>query len=383
MEEETQKINFFWGSATSAHQVEGGNCNDWTEWEKAQGLEQSGRACDHYNRFREDLDIARSLGHNAHRFSIEWSRIEPREGEFDEKEIQHYRDVVLALRGRGLEPFVTLWHWTAPLWFRDSGGWASPRSPEYFARYVERVVSALGGPTSNGEVGPHLVKYWITLNETNVYTGYGYWKGIWPPGERSLLRYIVVNHHLSRAHRMAYEAIKKINPVAEVGVAHNMIYFTKFAAVIKRYIYNNLFLNSIHTHQDFVGVNYYFSDRNMTEKSDVGWPIDSDGLYHILKAASRYKKPLFIFENGIADARDDKRAKFIRDHVEAMQKAMREGADARGYFYWSLLDNFEWDKGFAPRFGLVEVDYVTQARRIRKSAYEYQKIIENKELLGG
>src|SRR3989338_874821 len=127
--------NFFWGAATSAHQVEGGNHNDWSEFEKTRGLEQSGRACDHYNSFREDFDIAKSLGHNAHRFSLEWSRIEPEEGKFYEREIQHYRDVIKALRERGLEPFVTLWHWTVPLWFRDCGGGTLKESPKYFFRY--------------------------------------------------------------------------------------------------------------------------------------------------------------------------------------------------------------------------------------------------------
>jgi len=372
--------NFFWGAATSAHQVEGGNHNDWSEFEKTRGLEQSGRACDHYNRFREDFDIAKSLGHNAHRFSLEWSRIEPEEGKFDEREIQHYRDVIATLRERGLEPFVTLWHWTVPLWFRDKGGWAWKESPKYFARYVERVVTALGDPTSNGEVGPPLVKFWITLNETNVYTGHGYWNCNRPPGKRSLLRYIVSNHHLSQAHIAVYIAIKKINPDAEVGVAHNMIYFTKFPVWPKNFIYNHFFLRSIKKFQDFVGINYYLSDRIMKEKTDMGWSIDPDGFYHVLKDAARYKKPIYVTENGIADTKDEKRAAFIKDHVEAMQKAMREGTDVRGYFYWSLLDNFEWDKGFAPRFGLVEMDYETLERKVRPSAKEYQKIIENQSL---
>jgi len=382
VEGETQKIKFYWGAATSAHQVEGGNRNDWTEWERERGIEQSGRACDHYNRFLEDFDIARSLGHNAHRFSIEWSRIEPEEGKFDEREIQHYRDVIAALRERGLEPFVTLWHWTAPLWFRDKGGWANKKSPEYFARYVECVVSAFGGSTSKLEVEPPLVKYWITLNETNVYTGHGYWKGNWPPGKRSLLRYIVANHRLSQAHIAAYKTIKKINPAAEVGVAHNVVWFTKRFSRTKKFVWNNLFIRSIRNFQDFVGINYYFSDWTTKEKTDIGWPIDPEGLYYVLKDASRYKKPIFIFENGIADARDEKRATFIKDHVAAMHRAMNEGlpaqagVDVRGYFYWSLLDNFEWDKGFTPRFGLVEMDYKTTERRIRKSAFVYRGIIE-------
>ncbi len=363
---------FYWGAATSAHQVEGGNTNDWSEWEKKKGIEHSGKACDHYHRFREDFDIARSLGHNAHRFSIEWSRVEPEEGKFNEKEIEHYREIVRALRERGLEPFVTLWHWTIPLWFRDRGGWLAKDAPELFARYVEKVVSMLGGPTAKFDA----VRFWITLNETNVYTGQGYWNGSWPPGKGSLVRYIVANHHLSQAHHAAYKVIKSINPRSEVGVAHSMIYFMKFPARLKKFFWNHFFLNSIQKNQDFVGVNYYHSDRDTSTRSDMGWPIDPEGFYEVLKDAARYQQPIYVLENGIADAKDEKREKFIQDHIAAIQKAMHEGADVRGYFYWSLLDNFEWDKGFGPRFGLVEMDYKTMERRIRSSALEYKKIIE-------
>lgn len=373
VEEQKSMNKFYWGSATSAHQVEGGNRNDWTEFERERGLKQSGKACDHYNRYREDFDIAKSLGHNAHRFSIEWSRIEPEEGKFDEREVQHYRDVVLALRERGIEPFVTLWHWTVPIWFRDKGGWINKKSPEYFARYVKKVVSELGSPTTKS------VKFWITLNETNVYTSHGYWKGEWPPGERSSVRYILSNYHLSQAHRAAYKVIKSVNPQAEIGVAHSMIYFTRFPAWLKNYVYNHFFLRLIEKYQDFVGINYYFSDRDTSpaggERTDMNWPIDPDGFYHVLKDVARYQKPIYVLENGIADAKDEKRAAFIRDHIAAMQKAIAEDVDVRGYFYWSLLDNFEWDKGFGPRFGLVEMDYKTMERKIRPSAREYKKTI--------
>jgi beta-glucosidase len=393
---------FLWGSATSAHQVEGGNFNDWTEWEKAnanrlaqmaalrqaQGkkwpdyiLERypnplqpenyiSGRACDHYNRYEQDFDIARELGQNAHRFSIEWSRIEPEEGKFNEAEIEHYRKAIKSLCERDLEPFVTLWHWTIPLWFRDKEGWLNKKSPEYFSRYAEKIVSAL----------PE-VKFWITLNETNVYSGHGYMKGVWPPQEHSLFDYLRVNHHLSLAHKAAWKFIKSKNPTSQVGVAHNIFYFTKFLSFFRDYIYNHLFLNSIRNYHDFIGINYYHSDRDTKEKSEfLNWSIDPESFNSVLKDASRYKKPVYVFENGIADAQDEKRAKFIKDHLSFMHKAIKEGVDVRGYFYWSLLDNFEWDKGFWPRFGLVEIDYKTLERHIRPSAYEYAKICKNNKL---
>jgi len=396
---------FFWGSATSAHQVEGGNFNDWSEWEKenaarlaAQAAKRSepwpdyilsrypnplepenyisGRACDHYSRFEEDFDILKSLGQNAHRFSIEWSRIEPEEGKFNQEAIEHYRKVILVLRVRGIEPFVTLWHWTVPLWFRDVGGWENKKAVDYFIRYAERMAREF-----------FEVKFWITLNETNVQSGLACWQGQWPPEKKSAIKYLKVNHHLSQAHKAVYDAIKKVNSQAQIGIAHNVVYFTRPFAFLRRFFWNHFFIRSIRSRQDFVGVNYYHSDRDTEKHSEfLDWSIDPDGLYAALKEVSVYNKPIYITENGIADARDEKRAKFIKDHLSQVAKAVQEGIDVRGYFYWSLLDNFEWDKGFWPRFGLVEIDYLpdgkagkTLERKIRPSALEYAKICrENK-----
>ncbi len=356
---------FYWGAATSSHQVEGSNQNDWSEFERAHNLELSGFACDHYNRYKEDFDIAKSLSHNAHRFSIEWSRVEPEEGKFDEQEIQHYRDVISALKERNIESFVTLWHWTIPLWLRDQGGVLSKNFPKLFMRYAERMAREFPD-----------VKFWITLNEPNVYTGHGYLKGEWPPGEHSILKLVRANKNLVRAHRHAFVVMKKMNPSVQIGIAQNLIYFSRPLGAFKKYFYNEWFLNQIKNHQDFVGVNYYFSDRISATHSDMKWGIDPEGLYFVLKQAGSYQKPVFILENGIANSPDDKRAVFIRDHVAMMQKAKNEGVDVRGYFYWSLLDNFEWANGFWPRFGLVEIDYKTMKRTVRPSALEYKKIID-------
>lgn len=357
---------FFWGAATSAHQVEGDNHNNWSQWEHDRQWEPSGKACDHYNRYEEDFDIVQKLGHNAHRFSIEWSRIEPTKGHWDVNAIEHYRKVIAALRSRNIEPFVTLWHWTTPMWFAMEGDWVNPESPELFARFARKCAEEFPD-----------VKFWITLNEPNVYTGHGYWEGKWPPGISSLQKHVRANLYLSQAHCKAYETIKQLRPEAQVGITQNIIWFSRLSNIYKGLIWNHLFFRFIKKYQDFVGVNYYFSDRNLENKSDVQWSIDPEGLYHILKSMSRYKKPLYILENGIANSPDTKRATFIRDHIAMMKKAMDEGVDVRGYFYWSLLDNFEWDKGFWPRFGLVEIDYQNQKRTIRDSAWEYKKIIEN------
>lgn len=387
--------DFFWGAATSSHQVEGNNHSDWSEWEKenAERLSQksgrkyspenfiSGAACDHYNRYKEDFDIAKSLGHNAHRFSIEWSRVEPEEGVFDKKEIEHYRDVIEALRERGMEPFVTLWHWTLPVWLSKRGGVLAEDFSRCFEKYVSCVVSAFPD-----------VRYWITLNEPEIYALNSYVRGKWPPQKRGLFSFFRATYALNKAHRRAYRVIKTNAPDTTVGVALNQSYFESAGGAVNdiltwgaEHLWNRRFLQHVSKELDFVGLNYYFHNRidrgfnkNKNEKvSDMGYELHPEGLYHVLMNLKKYGKPIYITENGLADARDEYRTWFIKEHIRWMQKAMGEGADVRGYLYWSLLDNFEWDKGFWPRFGLVEVDYATQARKIRQSAREYKKIIQN------
>lgn len=408
--------NFYWGAATSSHQVEGNNHNDWSEWEKknaerlakeaesrfeylqnwqdirteAQNPQNyiSGRACDHYNRYEEDFDIAKSLGHNAHRFSIEWSRVEPEEGMFNEKEIEHYKNAIKALRARGIEPFVTLWHWTQPIWIADIGGWENKKTVEHFLRYAEKIVGELKGD----------VKFWIVLNEPNIYTGFGFVKGSHPPGKRNIFKALGVYLNLLKAQKRSYEIIHKIDRDAGVGIANSFMHFeeknnfflNKSIKNIVNYFWNLWFLNKIGKELDFIGCNYYSrqligvgNKRVETgETSDLGWEIFPQGIYFVLKKLEKYKKPIYITENGIADAKDEKRAGFIKDHLQWVAKAIEEDVDARGYFYWSLLDNFEFPeaRGFWPRFGLVEIDYKTMARKIRKSAWEYAKIIKNNNL---
>jgi beta-glucosidase len=384
--------NFYWGAATSAHQVEGGNVNDWSEWEKRNAKrlakqaksywqkwqqEQfpamfnpenyiSGRACDHYHRFQEDFDIAKSLNHNAHRFSIEWSRIEPKEGKFNQKEIEHYRQVLLALREREIEPFVTLYHWPLPVWLAKKGGWLNPKTLYYFDRYVKIVSENLFD----------YVNFWITINEPNVYVSHSYFKGTRPPQKKSVFKYLKVVGHLIRAHQLAYRSLHLIDLDCQVGIAKHDIHFENIP--LADYFWNDYFRDKIKEQQDFIGLNYYsyrsFPKKRNLPVSDLGGQIYPEGICHILRDAKRYNKPIYITENGLADAKDEKRAKFIRDHLCWVYKAIQEGVDVRGYFYWSLIDNFEWDKGFWPRFGLVEVDYKTLERKIRPSAYEYARI---------
>ncbi len=360
--------DFLWGAATASYQVEGGiENNDWAEAARQNKVPVAGRATDHYNLYEKDFDIAKSLGHNAHRFSIEWARIEPEEGKFDEKEIEHYRKVLQALKSRGMEPFVTLWHFTLPLWFTKMGGFANKQAPFYFSRYCEYVARRLG----------ESVKFWITINEPNIYAQDGYIRGNWPPFEKNIFKFFKVIKSLITSHIMSHNVIKKINPNFQVGIAKNYIYYK---IPIWNYIRNFYFLNKINKFVDFIGLNYYFH-RHFPEKksegeTDLGWKIYPEGIYRALKDFKKYKRPIYITENGLADAEDKKRAKFIKNHLFWVLKAIQEGVDLRGYFYWSLLDNYEWAHGFDPRFGLVEVDYRTLERKIRPSAYEYKKIIE-------
>jgi len=379
--------DFFWGSSTSSYQVEGGIDN--SNWSKDF---PAGVACDHYNRYEEDFDLLKSLNQNAYRFSIEWSRIEPEEGKFDQKEIEHYKKMILALKKRGIEPFVTLWHWTHPLWLEKKGGVFSNKFPYYFSRYAEQMVSFLGDD----------VKFWITINESESFATMSYLLGIWPPFKKNVFTFFSVMNSLIKSHINTYEIIKKKNPLAQVGVASNNNYYkadkNPISLIVKKvvalvdYFY---ILNRIKKYQDFIGLNYYLRVRvrgfsviwettGKKEKepvSDVGWEIYPEGIYHVLKILNRYKKPIYITENGLADRQDKFRKNFLRDHLHWIHKAMSDGIDVKGYLHWSFMDNLEWHKGFEPEFGLVNIDWKTLARIPRPSAYYYAKICKNNELI--
>ncbi|MEK7519506.1 MAG: glycoside hydrolase family 1 protein [Patescibacteria group bacterium] len=366
---------FLWGTATSAYQVEGGIEN--SDWSK---VYPAFLACDHYNRYEEDFDLLKNLNQGVYRFSIEWSRIEPKEGDFDEKELEHYRKVLLALRLRGIKTMVTLHHFTTPFWM--AGGWANKKFILYFKRFAEKMSREYHD----------LVDFWVIINEPLVYSLMSYFKGFWPPQKRNPFLFFKIVKNQIAAHKEVYTALHKMNPGVKVGNAESYNFFEPFSSKsildraissLAHYFWNEYFLNRIKKHLDFIGLNYYFhnkikfpiSKKNENKAvSDIGWEIYPEGIYHILKWLKKYNLPIFITENGLADSQDKLRENFIRDHLIWAHKAIQEGVDLKGYFHWSLMDNFEWAKGFGPRFGLIEIDYKTQKRTLRPSALYYSQI---------
>ncbi|MEX2008247.1 MAG: glycoside hydrolase family 1 protein [Candidatus Spechtbacterales bacterium] len=386
---------FLWGTATSSHQIEGNNtANDWWRTEQEGRVPyKSGAACDSYNRYEEDFDIAASFNNNAARFSLEWSRIEPREGEFSREATEHYRKMIRAAKERGLEPFVTILHFTLPQWVAEKGGWNSRKTINFFERYTRYVAEELGEEA----------QFWFTINEPNVVSLMGYSLGIFPPHQKSILGFVRSMYLQRAAHKRAYRAFKDLRPDAHVGVVYAMTYFvayqdrmlSRIAKGLTDHFANKWFLNGSRKEQDFMAVNYYFGvllhvrwsapwkwhiKDTSRLRTDFDWEIWPEGIYHIVNIAKRYKKPIYITENGIADADDDQRPSFIRDHLEWLHKAIADGADVRGYFHWSLLDNFEWGEGYTKRFGLVEVDFDTFKRTPRRSYLEYKRICERNGL---
>ncbi|MFH1661579.1 MAG: glycoside hydrolase family 1 protein [Candidatus Falkowbacteria bacterium] len=376
--------NFLWGTSTSAYQVEGGIKNDWSDSGR-----DAGKACDSYNRYGEDFDLAKKLNNNAIRFGIEWARIEPEEGKFNMKEIEHYRKVLESAKKRNLKIVLTLWHWTNPIWLAEIGGWGNKKVIEYFSRYTKLIVDELGD----------YVDYWVTLNEPMVHVANGYTNGKFPPNRKNIFKANSVLKNLANSHNASYKIIHKKYPRAKVSITALINYFEParkwfpdeilFAGLF-HYFWNDRFLQKIKNHIDYIGVDYYFHDRivwyppfkkNLNKKTtDLGWEIFPEGIYHVLKYLKKYHKPILILENGLADERDKYRADFIKDHLFYVHKAISEGVPVRGYFHWSLLDNFEWAEGYGPKFGLYSVDGKTFARKPRPSVKEYNAICRSNSI---
>ncbi|HLD30793.1 MAG TPA: family 1 glycosylhydrolase [Patescibacteria group bacterium] len=385
--------NFYWGCASSSHQIEGNTYNDWSEWEKSEEriseLKRqnkdpreyiSGSAANSFILNNQDIACLKELNVNAYRFSIEWSRIEPEQGSFDYEALKNYQNFILKLKANNIEPFVTLWHWPIPVWARDLGGWQSKKILPFFDRYVKIVAEFLDKN----------VDYWVTLNEPTVYASNSYLTGQWPPQKKSLFLSLKVIKNLIRAHKSVYAVLKKVDANNQIGIASHNIHFdpagkkvfNKVIAGLANYFWNEYFLNKISKEQDFVGLNYYFHNlinygfgKNKNKiVSDMGWELYPEGIGNVIKGLDKYKKPIYILEHGLADKDDKHRAWYLKESLKSIHKAIASGSDVRGYFHWSLLDNFEWADGFFPRFGLYEVNYKTFERIPRPTVKVYSEI---------
>ncbi|MDQ6691292.1 MAG: glycoside hydrolase family 1 protein [Candidatus Dormibacteraeota bacterium] len=394
---------FFWATATAAHQVEGGNSNnDWWEWEQRPGRiadgSTSGAAVDHYHRFREDFAMLAGLKNNAHRLSIEWSRIEPTQGEFNPAEIAHYRDVLQSLRDNGLEPMLTLHHFSNPLWFSRRGGWAATGAYAAFLPFVRHVVMELGD----------LVRLWCTINEPNIYATQGWIFGHWPPGHRNdVVGLWRVFANLRLAHEAAYRVIKEAIPEAQVGLAHNKFWLVparngnpldRVAVQTGRRMLDHWparggrLARVVAASSDFIGLNHYsgrlvrFDARRPASQfsfqfnppgypvSDFGDAIKPDWIRDALVELKPFAKPVYVTESGVAARDDEVRVAFLLDILASVREAIAHGVDLRGFFHWTSMDNFEWAHGYGMQFGLIGVDRTTMERSPKPSADLYTRI---------
>jgi beta-glucosidase len=406
--------DFVFGSATAAHQVEGNNVhNDWWAHEHApdtNAIEPSGIACDHYHRFVDDFRLLQLLGHPAHRLSIEWSRIEPAEGQIQAAEIDHYRQVLETLRELQIEPWVTLHHFTLPLWFTQRGGFARAENVEPFRRFVELIAQRYGD----------LVEHWCTINEPSVPAEMGYRFGYFPPRQADAGVAADVLTNLFRAHTAAAEAVRahaRLRP--QIGITlsvmaaeplHPDSAADRALAAARDAETNGVSFEALRTgvfnypgrapveiaglgeSSDFVGVQYYSRMRYdaaldglalpALERtlSQMGWEVYPEGFGPLLERAAQTGLPVYVTENGMACDDDRIRVEYIADHLDVVDRVRRAGADVRGYFYWSAMDNFEWNFGYGPKFGLVAVDRTTLTRAPRPSAYFFRDIIRERKL---
>jgi beta-glucosidase len=405
---------FLWGTSTAAYQVEGSNPqSNWYAWEQEPGHiengDKCGLACDWWNgRWREDFRRASDGNQNAHRMSVEWSRIQPAPERWDEAALDKYIEMVRTLSELNMTPLITLHHYSDPQWFVDQGGWESDKAAGYFENYVRKVVVAL----------KDYCNLWCTLNEPNGYAMLGFIQGLFPPGKKNISLGFKVMLNLVRAHASAYHAIHQIQPEAKVGMANYYRslkpkkQWSPFDRVVTHLLmnFNNIFpdaaqygkVNFLTMHkyvpeakgtQDFFGIDYYtrdyvsfnlfnsaelFSRRSFREDAELSstkfLANEPAGMFEALRWGLKYDLPIIITENGFEDAEDRVRPKYLVEHIHQVWRAVNFNWPIKGYFHWTLVDNFEWERGWTQRFGLWELDVDTQARLKRPSADLYSEI---------
>ena len=426
---DTQNIHFpksfAWGTATAAHQVEGNNTNNnWYDWEhqldennqpRIHNGDKSILAADHWNRYPDDIKLMKDLGVNHYRFSIEWSKIEPQNGDYNVESIQHYRDLCDSLIKNNITPVVTLHHFTHPTWFEKLGAFEKKENIDHFIEYSEYAFNNL----------KDLVPIWCTINEPSVFVSQGYFNGIFPPGKKDPVLAATVLENLLFAHTKTYKHLKSLNggDNAQIGLVKNIFqfdplrrwhildwafskvlnnvfthstldYFKKgystfsLPGMVKKHMENNDAVGAM----DFIGLNYYSrmhvkGQANLTEpfvfekrakdiQTDMDYALYPEGFYEALHTISTLKKPIYVTENGVADQGNNIREIFIKRYLYALHKGLQDGLDIRGYFYWTLMDNFEWAEGYKMKFGLYKVDFETQERTLRESSNLFAKMVK-------
>lgn len=406
---------FLWGCATASHQVEGGNHNNqWWAWEQQPGriLEghKSGYACEWWNgRWREDFDRAAEGHQNAHRLSLEWSRIQPAIDRWDEQALDRYRAMMRGLYERSMTPLVTLQHFSLPLWVEERGGWENGEIVGWFETYVRKVVEAL----------KESVSLWVTINEPMLLAVEAYAGRHFPPGKGNLGSAIRAVENLVRAHAAAYHTIHSIQPQARVGISHNIrpiraahswSPLDRLVASLQNDLFNETIPRACSTGtlkllgekwripaakgtQDFFGIDYYTREKATFSLLKPGelfgrrfYPPEAElspsgflaneplGFYEVLKWANHFNMPIIVTENGVDDAEDRLRPRYMLQHIHQMWRACNFNFPVKGYFHWSLVDNFEWERGWTQRFGLWELDPQTQVRKKRASASLFAEI---------
>ncbi|MCE5343641.1 MAG: family 1 glycosylhydrolase [Eubacteriales bacterium] len=403
----TLKEGMLLGTASAATQIEGGETDhSWLDWAH-RGFIADGstpaRADGHYRRWQEDDALMETLGLQIARIGVEWARVEPKEGEYDEEALAHYVREVEWFNDHGIRPLVTLHHFTNPMWFERKGAFEKRENIADFLRFVDKMVRVFGAR----------VNEYITINEPNVYAANGYYFGIWPPGERSLFKTIHVMNVLAEAHIDAYGLIHVLQK--QMGVTgtrvsyanHVRVFAPKdpqnilhrfFARLTERFFQGSLsktmgtgkpsfpirnFGRAPHgLYCDFIAVNYYtrstvagFGDgvRQGVPVNDMGWEIYPQGIVECAqKLYAIHPLPVYITENGTCDNRDEFRCRYLYDHLQALCTC---GLPVERYYHWCFTDNFEWTAGESARFGLVHVDYETQQRAVKRSGLFYRDII--------